>query len=179
MKKHRTYASFYEWPEKRVKELGVANELVESLATHGIDYRDVRLHEPDPPDCVCVDGVGRSVALELVELVSRQAIEANQRGENVYRWWEPEDIRNEVSALLSRKDAKVFSGGPYAEIAVVIFTDEPALTADEARRALIGLTFGPFTQLTRAFLMFSYMPGKGHEVLQLSVAMSDKAKSTF
>jgi hypothetical protein len=167
MKKRRKYASFYEWPDKQIKELGIVQELLQSLAAQGFDLRDPQVHQPDPPDCVCTDGVGNRVALELVELVSQEAIEGNAKGENVYCWWEPGDIRAEVAKLLNRKDAKKFNGGPYSDIAVVIHTDEPALTADEAREALTACTFGPFTQVTRAFLLFSYRPGKGHEVLQL------------
>ena len=75
-----------------------------------------------------------------------------------------------MDELLARKDRKTFNGGPYADIAVVIHTDEPTLTPDEARDALKHAAFGPFKQVTRAFLLFSYMPGKGYEVLQLSLA---------
>jgi hypothetical protein len=169
MKRQRRYASFYDWHDKQIKELGVVHELVQSLGVGGFPLRDPRVHEPDPRDCVCADDAGRPVALEVVELVSQEAIERNEKGEDVYRWWEPEDIRAGVRQLLARKDAKTFNGGPYAEIAVLIHTDEPALTADAARQALAGVAFGPFNRLTRAFLMFSYIPGKGHEVLPLSV----------
>ena len=175
MRKQRKYASFYEWPDKRIKEFGIVQELVQSLATQGFDLGDPQVHHSDPPDCVCEDGAGNLVALELVELVSQEAIERNEKGEHVYRWWEPADIRSEVAKLLARKDAKKFGGGPYSGIAVVIHTDEPALTADEAREALTGTVFGPFEQVTRAFLMFSYMPSKGHEVLQLSVVAHNNA----
>ena len=173
MKKPRKYASFYDWHDKQIKELGIVRELVKSLGAVGFPLRDPRIQEPDPPDCVCVDDAGRPVALEVVELVSQEAIERNERGECVYRWWDSEGIRAEVKQLLERKDGKAFNGGPYVEVAVLIHTDEPALTADVAREALAGVGFGPFKQLTRAFLMFSYMPGKGHEVLQLSVVAHD------
>jgi hypothetical protein len=106
MKKQRKYASFYEWPDKRIKEFGIVQELVQSLETQGVGLRNPQIHQPDPPDCVCNDGAGNLVALELVELVSQEAIERNEKGENVYRWWEPTDIRSEVAKLLARKDAK-------------------------------------------------------------------------
>ena len=115
------------------------------------------------------------MAFEVVELVSQEAVERNEKGEYVYRWWDPEDIRAKVGELLLHKDGKIFSGGPYANIAVVIHTDEPALIADDAREALAGVTFGPFRQLTRAYLMFSYMPGKGYEAIPLSVVAHNNA----
>jgi hypothetical protein len=167
MSKRRRYASFFEFPNKELKELGIVQQLLTSLATHGRQLNDPSPYHPDPPDCICSDARGNRVALELVELVSEEAVRRNAKGEEVYRWWEPSEIRAAIGDLLSRKDVKSFNGGPYADIAVVIFTDEPVLTADEARKALKGVEFGPFRQLTLAFLMFSYMPGKGYEVIPL------------
>jgi len=170
MKKLRRYASFYEWHDKQQKELGIVQELLASLASQGIELFDPQIHQPDPPDCICNDRNGNLVALELVELVSQEAVERNEKGEAVYRWWEPVDIRSEIASLLAKKDAKAFNGGPYSEVAVVIHTDEPALVADDARAALSGLEFGPFRRISRGFLMLSYMPGRGHEVIQLPLA---------
>jgi len=174
MKKARKYASFFEWHDKPTKEFGIVEELLQSLSVDGFTLRDPRIYEQDPPDCVCVDGTEQLVAVEVVELISQEAIERNEKGEEVYFWWKPSDICIEVGKLLARKDAKSFNGGPYAEVAVLIHTDEPALTADAAREALEGVDFGPFNQLTRAFLMFSYMPGKGYEVLPLSLEAHNK-----
>jgi hypothetical protein len=173
--KRRKYAAFYDWHDKQIKELGIVKDFVESVAAYGIQLKDPHLQEPDPPDCVCVDAAGKFVALEVVELVSQEAVERNEQGEKVYRWWEPDNIRGEIAKLLSRKDTKRFYGGPYADIGVLIHTDEPVLNANETRDALAGIAFGPFDQLTRAFLMFTYMPGKGREILQLSVAAHNKA----
>src|SRR5690606_35040917 len=132
----RKHASFFDWPDKRLKELGIVEELIEAVGAQGYVLADPHTHEPDPPDCVCSDAAGNLVALEVVELVSQDAVERNARGENVYRWWEPDDIRLAIESLLRRKDEKTFHGGPYADIAVVIHTDEPVLMADEVREAL-------------------------------------------
>jgi hypothetical protein len=170
MKKLRKYASFFEWCDKQRKELGIAEELIKALAMQGYHLRDPRIHDPDPPDCTCRDASGNLIALELVEFVSQEAVERNAKGDDVYCRWEPEDIRSHVTMLLLSKDTKNFSGGPYSDIAVVIHTDEPVLTIEMAREALDGITFGPFYQLSRAFFIFSYMPNKDYEVIQLSVA---------
>lgn len=179
MKKSRKYASFFYWQDKQTKEFGIVEELLQSLSVEGFTLRDPRIYEQDPPDCVCVDGTERLVAVEAVELVSQEAIERNEKGEDVYCWWEPSDICAGVGKLLARKDAKSFNGGPYAEVAVLIHTDEPALIADAAREALEEVDFGPFIQLTRAFLMFSYKPRKGYEVLPLSVVAHNKRLQSY
>lgn len=170
MRKCRRYASFFEWPNKQLKELGIVDELLTSLGSNGPQLSDARANSPDPPDCVCLDAAGNEVAVEVVELVSEEAVRRNARGEDVYRWWKPEDIRMALGALLSRKDAKSFHGGPYQDIVVLIFTDEPVLSAVEVREALAGVEFGPLRQVTLGFLMFSYMPSKGYEVIHLPLA---------
>lgn len=169
LKDRRTYASFFEWPNKQIKELGIVQDFVEELSRHGLVWRDARVYQPDPPDCVCFDENGNIIALEVVELVSREAIERNHRGEDVLCIWTPQDIKRGIDSILSGKDRKAFNGGPYAEIAVVIHTDEPLMILEEARTALEGCTFGPFDKVTKAFLMFSYMPSNGYEILPLSV----------
>ena len=171
LKDRRKYASFFEWPNKQVKELGIVQDFVEELSRHGLVWRDARVYQPDPPDCVCFDENGNIIALEVVELVSREAIERNQRGEDVLCIWTPQDIKSGIDSILSGKDRKTFNGGPYAEIAVVIHTDEPLMILEEVKDALAGFTFGPFDNVTKAFLTFSYMPGKGYQVLEIPVSV--------
>ena len=67
----RTYAPFFEWFDKGRKELGVVEELLESLNREGrVHFHSPRLQMPDPPDCVCVNRSGSQVALEVAEVYS-------------------------------------------------------------------------------------------------------------
>lgn len=175
LRSRRKYASFFEWPNKKIKELGVVQDFVEELSRHEIVWRDARICQPDPPDCVCFDENGNTIALEVVELVSREAIERSQRGGEVLCCWTCQDIRSRIGSILSDKDQKTFNGGPYGEIAVVLHTDEPLMPVGEARTALEGCTFGPFDKVTKAFLMFSYIPENGYQILNIPVSVREKS----
>ena len=167
----RKYASFFEWPEKEGKELGVVEELVSGLNAAGLGLRNLRIQRPDPPDCVCDDTNGNPVAIEVAEIVCEDAARLNAQGHNVYRAWRPGELATTIGTRLSEKDTKSFHGGPFAEIAVCLFTDEPALTVDFARRELSAVTFGPYAQVGAACLLFSYDPGsKSYPLLQLRIA---------
>jgi hypothetical protein len=127
----------------------------------------LRLQRPDPPDLTAARNGGR-VAIELAEIVCEEAARRNANGENVYRVWRPGDLAGAISAMLARKDAKKFHGGPFHETIVCLFTDEPALTVETAMAELTNERFGPFQCITSSFLLFSYRPAtKSYPVLQL------------
>jgi hypothetical protein len=170
LSRRRKYAAFFEWPDKEVKELGIVRELITSLESNaGYVLKDPRINRPDPPDCVCLNSAGELVALEVVELVSEEAVRLNAQGHDVYRHWRPGDLVPELSKLLAAKDKKTFHGGPYSEIAVVVFTAEMALSSSDATKELEAIRFGPFAQIDHAFLMFSYAPGQAYPVITLGL----------
>lgn len=166
----RQYASYFEWPEKQGKELGVAEEFVDSLnSENSLGLFELRLQCPDPPDLTCLDANGGRVAIEIAEIVCEDAVRRTAQGEEVLRVWRPGDLASSVSALLHRKDTKTFHGGPFAQTLVCLFTDEPMLTIQAAREELSASTFGPFKQITGAFLLFSYLPAtQSYPVIKLA-----------
>jgi hypothetical protein len=108
------------------------------------------------------------IAVEVTELVCPEARSQVAQGRHVYRHWREGEILSRVNELLTTKDSKQFHGGPYAEKLVVIFTDELEITPDRVRQELATSSLGPFTQLTSAFLLFSYSPvGKNYEVVPI------------
>jgi hypothetical protein len=167
----KTYASFFEWHDKGRKELGVVEELLVALnRTAGLRLHSPKEYSPDPPDCICLDGSGKSVAIEVAEVVCREAARLNAQGRAVYRSWQAGELLSQVAHVLNGKDAKTFHGGPYQAIIACLFTDEPALTVTQATAELSGQLFGPFTQLTAAYLLFSYDPGsQTYPVVKLGV----------
>jgi hypothetical protein len=89
----------------------------------------------------------------------------------VIRVWNPGDLTAHVTSRLADKDSKHFNGGPFAGTVVCLFTDEPMLTVQQARDELNLAAFGPFKQLTAAYLLMSYDPStKTYPVVSLRMA---------
>lgn len=165
----KTYASFFEWHDKGQKELGVVEELVVALnRTANLGLHSEREFSPDPPDCVCLNAAGEPVAVEVAEIVCEKAARLTAQGALVYRQWSPGELASHVARKLAEKDRKVYHGRPYQSIIACLFTDEPALTIEQATAELSSMVFGPFQQLSAAYLLFSYQPStKSYPVVQL------------
>jgi hypothetical protein len=165
----RRYASFFQSSDRERAELGVVEELVHELERRGRrTLRDPSSYKPDPTDCICTNEQGGLVAVEVTEVVCQEAARLNEQGEQVYRNWRAGELRGQIARQLKDKDAKTFHGGPYQEILVCLFTDEPVLSHAHIQQELDGVDFGPFKQLTGAYLVVSYDPGtKGYPVHEL------------
>jgi hypothetical protein len=165
----RTYAAFFEWSEKSQKELGVVEELIASLnCSAGLGLHSPQIQQPDPPDCYCFNASGERVGVEVAEVVCKRAAHLNAQGKNVMRVWETGELAGHISHRLKDKDKKAYHGGPYAALIACLFTDEPMLSLAQAKSELGGLRFGPFKQLTSAYLLFSYEPSiKSYPLLRL------------
>lgn len=169
MKRH---ASFFEWHEKGPKELGVVEALIDALnQSTTLGLHAAQEFTPDPPDCVCLNAFGEAVAIEVAEVVCETATRLTAQGHSVYRQWRPGELAEHVAKELTDKDHKRFNGGPYAEVIACLFTDEPALSIEHAMLELQSRTFGPVSQLTSAYLLFSYNPStKAYPVIKLALA---------
>jgi hypothetical protein len=149
----KTYADFFEWPDKPRKELGVVERLLGAL---GPGWHSPRIQQPDPPDCVCLDSAGGRIGIEVVEVVCAEATARTARGESVMRLWAPGEITEHIRGLLAKKDTRNYLGGPYKQLVACLFTDEFDLDFEEVRAELADTKFGPLTQLSAAYLVFSY-----------------------
>lgn len=167
----KRYASFFEWHDKRMKELGVVETLIDALnRSAGLGLYAAQEFTPDPPDCVCLNRHGELVAIEVAEVVCETATRLTAQGHKVHRQWNPGEFAKHVAKELADKDRKRFNGGPYAEVIACLFTDEPALAVEQASSELLPCTFGPITQLTSAYLLFSYVPSsKTYPVIRLAL----------
>ena len=167
----KTYASFFEWRDKGQKELGVVEELVVALNRSAkLGLHAPREFSPDPPDCVCLNSAGQLVAIEVAEVVCEEAARLNAKGSQVYRHWKAGELAIHVAGVLAGKDQKTFHGGPYQSIIACLFTDEPALSLAQAESELASQVFGPFSQLSAAYLLFSYQPAtQSYPIVELHV----------
>ena len=160
----RGYASFFDWPDRDQKEVGVVLSLFETLlAKEGLHYSNLRARGQgnDPPDCEAATPDGRRIGIEVTELVDPQGIKSAKAGRR-YDWatWDKAKLESYILARISTKDDVVnLKGGPYNHYWVVIHCDEPELSHDRVR-ALLGDWTGTTTKLLEeAFLLFSYDPG--------------------
>jgi hypothetical protein len=175
IKRMRPYASFWEWPDKGIKEHGIIKDFIDALSRSGVlPYKYVEAHNPDPPDFKAIDSSGRSIGIELTELVSEAAICENIKAKGdqnkyVYKDWSPEDFVSAVQERLAIKGFKKYNGA-CDEIHVVIFTDEPTLTHTEYEQLLEAHTFKVSNQIRRAYVLFSYDPGpKTYPIVELKL----------
>lgn len=165
LKRLRKYASYFEWPDKQRKELGVVQELLKAMELSG----EKRFHSArkgpsanHAPDCVANGQDGEPVAIEVCELVSGKAIQCNINVNDVkdavYRDWLPDHVAEEVGNILLRKDGVKYVGGPYSNIVVVIHSDEMVVVHSTCAGALRSRTYDKPNVINEAYFLFSYDP---------------------
>jgi len=156
----RRYAPYFDWYQKDRKEMGVIEDLFESLKAQNEDsYDSLHSFSNDPPDCVAKDGSGSSVAFEVTELVSEEAIHRDERGDTGVVWlWKPEQVTQKIDNILHDKDCKIYNGGPYSKVICVIHTDEYTIRYSDCARHLADKPFVGLHQIDEAYLLFSFDP---------------------
>ncbi len=165
LRKLRKYASYFEWPDKQRKELGVVEKLIAAMELSG----ERRFHSPrkgpssnHAPDCVALNQSEERIAFEVCELVSEKAIQCNiaakEARDAVYCDWRPEDVSDEVSKILLRKDKVTYIGGPYSRIVLVIHSDEPIVLHSTCADALRSRIYDKPKIIDEAYFLFSYDP---------------------
>jgi hypothetical protein len=164
--KARGYADFFGWgPNRDLEELGALTSLFESMEKDAaLPYSSLRMRGrgSDPPDCEAKDLEGRRVAIEVTELVDGKAIEAFKAGKTYeVAEWDKEKFLKRLQELLVKKDEKFpnLKDPPYeGGYAVVVFTDEPLLSAKNLEAYLEGHQFKGLEHITEAVLLVSYDP---------------------
>lgn len=172
LQEQRKYASFFEWPDKQMKECGVVQDLFETMEKEGtLPFLDLRSgpHPNQAPDCIAEDESGGVVAIEVTEFVSRKAVEMNQKGRQVYRYWKPDEVINEIRSIITQKERVTYFGGPYSKIILVIHTDEIALDHETYSNVLSAPSFDTEV-INEIFFLFSYRPEvKGYPYVKLKI----------
>jgi hypothetical protein len=157
----RKYASYRAWrrDQKGIPELDVARDMARALeGDRDLALTDLRLSEKDPPDVVALDVSGRMAAIEVTELVDPKAVRLNEAGHSCYRDWSMPEVVARVEELIRQKDGKTLHGGPYGRVIVAVHTDEPAIQWAEVRDALSTHRIEGVSQVTAAYLVFSWDP---------------------
>lgn len=169
----RKYATFFEWSDKAIKELGIVEEFINSIKylRKGLVFKGLKSTPKDPPDCIAEDGNGNLIGFEVTELVDQKVVERNieitranskknleDRNPKIYRNWSEEEICIELERILADKDAKAFQGGPYNKLVLIIHNDELGLVVEEAKEVLEKHEFKQTLQISEAYLLLSYHP---------------------
>jgi hypothetical protein len=168
IKHQRLYASFFEAPSKKLKEIEVAEEWLKSLSKNHC-YRVNTLDNVDDqwPDCKLLNNDGQTIGIEVTELVDRECIVRNQNGENVFRHWEDTEVVQEVDKILKSKDIKC-PRGSYTKIVLLIHTAELELFHSRLKSLLENHEFENPKNIEEAYLVLSYDPSFGNcPVIQL------------
>lgn len=157
----RKHANFFNWHDKETKELAICSEFVQYLINEqGESFDSVDLGG-DPPDCVAKSG-DNEVAIEIVELVDQNAIEAQIRlneASPVQEPWTTTRLMMHLNKLIQQKDnpsAKYELKQVYSRYIILIHTDEPELMVVDFDR-LFNKDDIKLTELvTEAYILFSY-----------------------
>jgi hypothetical protein len=161
--KDRGYASFFEWPDKDQKEVGVALTLFESLlAKEALNYKNLRARGlgNDPPDCEAIAPDGQRIGIEVTELVDPKGIKNAKAGRR-YDWatWDQAKLESHLVSRVTAKDhPTTLQGGPYQRYWLVIHCDEPELEYERVQILLNDWPGAATTLIDDAFLLFSYDP---------------------
>ena len=161
--KDRGYASFFDWPDRDQKEVGIVISLFESiLEKEGVHYSGLRARGQgnDPPDCEALAPDGSPIGIEVTELVDEEGIKNAKAGPR-YDWatWDKGKVELYLRVRISAKDKSTgLNGGPYARYWVVIHCDEPELNHERVQGLLTGWTGPETTLIDDVFLLFSYDP---------------------
>jgi len=165
VKKLRKYAAFWAigaaLGDKRLDELGAVEGLLEGMRVRGdIRYERPTVSPRDPPDCVAHTPAGDRVAMEVTDLIDEESVRRSQRDglTAVAHTWTHAELLAKLDERLRSKDGKALKGGPFERYVVVITTDEPMLSPEPVETWLSAASFGPFSSIDEAYLLFSYFP---------------------
>ena len=153
----RKHASFWLWPNKHEVERGVVQELLNSMRRDGdLRYRNARSVADDWPDCEVDDEHGNTVGVEVTELADEEAVRKGQRNEMDFSRWTDDQIKDQLSRILVRKNLKSSHGGLYCKVILVIHTDE--FTRLRLFPVIRETEFMRLENIQEAFIVASYDP---------------------
>jgi hypothetical protein len=162
-RKRKGYASFWDFPDKQVKERGIVKDLLKSVELkEGVCHIRRLVSNPDkyaPVDCFGTDILGKTLAYEVTELVDEKTVRLNRRGVRVYKEWSSTELITKLTEKLLAKNDQL-KAARYDKQIVVIFTDEPFLRHSWCVPILRHHAFGPLANINEAYLLFSYEPGR-------------------
>lgn len=217
MSHERQYASYFEVgiedpvAAKQCKELGVVKTLQEELEKKTKSAYFFKL-EPGSeankaPDCIAEDAGGHLLAIEVVELVSNDAIkynikkrrkateeqkrrldrelterEASQISNELHGYWNPSnnDFLSSIQLLIDQKSRVTLHNGPFHRYILVMHCSEFLINCEPLKYIEL-LTSQSFHSnvIDEVFLLFSYDPNiSGHHFARLAMTKQSSKLAT-
>lgn len=166
LRARRGYADFFDWPDKSMKEWGVAQNFLEELERNwGLMIVSGRQHpggKNHAPDWQVTTAMGEVWGVELTELVRQKAIEGTKRGKLIFAVWPDDELAAKFQALVAGKDRpEKVRGGPYDRYVLLVHVDEDMLPAERLAVALDGCHFET-SLIDDIYVLVSYDPKEGH-----------------
>jgi len=160
----RAWANFFWWYDrssrgKALAECGAVQDLFASLEAVGrAVYANPRPSNDQWPDCEATRSDGRLVAIEVSELVDAATLAER----NLPQPWNAAQLTQVIQARITGKDRRSFHGGKYAEVILLLHTDEFFLVPEATIALLRDASFKvPHGNIDHVFLLFSYWPELG------------------
>lgn len=138
----------------------------ESLRSlEGRFFTNILSYKPDPPDCIGYDESGNLIAFEVTELTDQNAERENAKKSqrDYYKDWDVIGLAQAIKEKIIEKDSKLYHGGPYNKIVLIIYTDELSVIEDMIRQGMNSVNFRKLKPktLTEVIFLFSYEPNPG------------------
>ncbi len=115
----------------------------------------------DPPDCEAIGMKGERIGIEVTELVDGPSIAAAKNSESAHdNIFLPEQVTEEVTSIIRKKDKAVLKGGPYEQYILIIYCDDPRYLDTENLNALRNHHFPETSLIDRVFFLESYCPSQ-------------------
>jgi hypothetical protein len=170
-----SHSSFFTWEGGRsVEEEGVLIDFARALQEQNKIFFAKASHRGkgnDPPDCEALGFAGERIGIELTELIDPSAAAASHSDEPFSpKLWSEDDIAVGLENRILAKDRASPKGGPYHEYVLLIYTDEPGLSVEAARRVIATKTFSATRLINTAYLLMTYDPlTKTHPCLKMQL----------
>lgn len=175
----RCYASFFDNPDKNIKEGTVVAKFLEQLRNTGctLDLKSIQRPVNDPSDIeappdfeATIDGI--KTGIEITELVDEDAIRRSIRKgvsspANALEWWNTEKLTKRINDIIEKKDNP--QSAPtlkktYHKYILLIFTDEPYMDSGSFRKHCDRNKLIATNLITDIYVLFSYEAGFGYPV---------------
>jgi hypothetical protein len=152
----------------------------DTLRVMGLDSHelDLRPCEQAHPDCQSFDMSGKLVGWEVTGFYDPEVEETNAKAKTVkdmvFRYWTEEELEAKIANTIKVKDSKIAkmraenSNWPFANVNLVIPTDEISITREMAESMQGRFCTLEANNLNEVYLLLSYDPAiKGRPLIQI------------